>query len=313
MYYPFIRGKQFELVMLREMAPKILAWGFVPIIEPVRGSFPALKRAIHELVDNRCRFILVANPCVGELKDDDSALCEEVIGSEILRDYSNYSVGINLTENDTRASAKRHFEGHKRSVAVIHNGFSDGKGLSTLIKEEQPQITEHVFVEDKLLYRRHFQGKRVLIQDGFRTRNNREYPPEEPFSDLYLTYQEMKYDAFGDFLIVGSEYREGGGPAYAIAIHLTYVDPKADDAIAIKHYVSVQVDTPGDPAGKFLQALRKLANDVEKPRSPILKTTAVNEYLQLYRDKHFPGLGYVKKLSMQHHIELMAHLLGSRG
>jgi hypothetical protein len=52
MYYPFIRGKQFELVMLREMAPKVAEWNFVPIIEPVKGNFPALKRANVALFDD---------------------------------------------------------------------------------------------------------------------------------------------------------------------------------------------------------------------------------------------------------------------
>jgi hypothetical protein len=208
---------------------------------------------------------------------------------------------------------KSYLAEHNKRIALIHNGFSDGKWLAELIKETKPTITEHIFIEGKRLYRRHFPKvkgvKRVLIQDGFKIYNNRDYPNEEQFSELYLTYNEMNCDGFGDFLIVGNEYRDGGGPAYAIAIHLTYTDPKADDAIAIKHYISDQVDTPKDPAGKFLEALRKLVNDVEKHRSPILKTTAVKEYLQLYNDKHFPGLGYVKKLSMQHHIELMAHLL----
>jgi hypothetical protein len=30
-------------------------------------------------------------------------------------------------------------------------------------------------------------------------------------------------DGFGDFLIVGDDYSESGGPAYAIAIHLTFI------------------------------------------------------------------------------------------
>ena len=42
-YYPFIRGKQFELLMLREMAPSIAQWGFVPIIEPVKREFTGLE------------------------------------------------------------------------------------------------------------------------------------------------------------------------------------------------------------------------------------------------------------------------------
>ena len=29
-------------------------------------------------------------------------------------------------------------------------------------------------------------------------------------------------DGFGDFLIVGDDYSDTGGPAYAVAIHLTF-------------------------------------------------------------------------------------------
>lgn len=315
MYYPFIRGKQFELVMLREMAPRIAAWGFVPIIEPVKGNFPALKRALDKLVEYNCRFILIANPSVGELREDNSSLWQDVFAGP-LAGYANCSAGLSLTADDTLATARGFFNSHNVPTAVIHNGFSDGRGLAGIIEERAPQVNAHVFVgqHSSTLYRKHFRGvTRVLVEDGFISRNNREYPSTEPFSELYLTYEEMGCDAFGDFLIVGSEFREGGGPAYAIAIHLTYADPTADDAIAIKHYVSVEVDTPKDPAGKFFQALHKLVEDVNRAGSPILRTTAVEEYLQLYRDRHFPGLGYVKKLSMQHHLELMAHLLNQEG
>jgi len=172
-----------------------------------------------------------------------------------------------------------------------------------------------VFVESDspILYRRYFKGvTRVIVEDGFKSQSNRDYPPSELFSELYLVYSDLGFEAFGDFLIVGREFKETGGPAYAIAIHLTYVDPNADDVISVKHYVSDQVDTPKDPAGKFLEALDKLVEDVNSPKSLIFRTSAVEEYLSLHRAGHFPGLGYVKKLSMQHHIELMANLLVGR-
>jgi hypothetical protein len=311
MYYPFIRGKQFELVMLRDMAPRIASWGFVPIIEPVKGNFPALKRALDKLIENNCRFILIANPSVGELKEDNSSLWEEIFDGP-LQGYTHCSAGLCLTANESLETAEDFFEDHDVPIAVIHNGFSDGKGLAAVISEANPNITEHVFVgqHSSTLYRKHFKGvTRVLIEDGFISRNNKDYPSSEPFSELYLTYEEMGCDAFGDFLIVGGDYKDGGGPARAVAIHLTYADPGADNVVAIKHYVSDQVDTIEDPAGKFAEALRKLVEDVSKKKSPIFRSTAVEDYIQLYNVKHFPGLGYVKKLSMQHHIELMAHLL----
>jgi hypothetical protein len=312
MYYPFVRGKQFELLMLREMAAKIAAWEFVPIIEPVKGNFPALKRALDALKENNCHFVLIGNPSVGDLKEDSTPLWTEIIEPQ-LQGYDNCSVGLNLSATASLELAENFFKQRSASIAIIHNGFSDGKGLATLITQEKPAITEHIFVEQHstTLYRKHFNAtKRILVQDGFNSRNNRDYPPSEPFSELYLTFTEMGCQGFGDFLIAGSEFREGGGPAYAIAIHLTYADVTADNAIAIKHYISDQVNTPKDPAGKYLEALRKLAEDAASQNTQIHQTEAVSEYLHLYRENHFPGLGYTKKLSMQHHVELMAHVLG---
>ena len=51
MYYPYFRGKQFELITIREMAQLFADKGFTPVIEPVRESLNGLKRAlaaIHE-------------------------------------------------------------------------------------------------------------------------------------------------------------------------------------------------------------------------------------------------------------------------
>jgi len=313
MYYPFFRGKQFELLLLKEIAEKIAEWNFVPIIEPVKSNFSALLRALEALIEHDCHFILICNPQVGELEKDNSALWSDVFKNELLSEYTNFAVGLNLTASDRLATAENFFNDHSVPTAIIHWGFSEGKVLSELIRVETPNITEHIFVEHKnstTLYRKHFTGtKRVIVKDGFNVQKNIDYPPAEPFSELYLIYEDLSCDGFGDFLIVGSDYQEGGGPAYAIAIHLTYIDSAADNAIAIKHYVSDRGDTPKDPAGKYLEALEKLDRDVRERNSLILQTDAVKEYLHFFHAQHFPGLGYTKKLSMQHHLELMAHLL----
>jgi hypothetical protein len=99
----------------------------------------------------------------------------------------------------------------------------------------------------------------------------------------------------------------GGGPAYAVAIHLTFIDPDLDDSMQIYHFVSDRQDTPTDPAGKFAEALAKMITALDKPGSKVLETSAVKEYRALHKEGHFPGLGYVKKLSMNHHIETLAN------
>lgn len=132
----------------------------------------------------------------------------------------------------------------------------------------------------------------------------------EEFSDLHVTYDDLGMNGFGDFLIVGDVYSEGGGPAYAVAIHLTFIDPDKDDVMYIYHFVSDTKDTPTDPAGKFGQALAKLIKTLDSGTSKLLETEAIKEFRGLHEKGHFPGLGYVKKLSMKHHIETLAAYLG---
>ena len=51
MYYPYFRGKQFELITIREMAPLLAEKDFVPLIEPVRESLGGLKRTLEAIRD----------------------------------------------------------------------------------------------------------------------------------------------------------------------------------------------------------------------------------------------------------------------
>jgi hypothetical protein len=197
----------------------------------------------------------------------------------------------------------------------IHAGFTEQKGLAGYLHGVLPQ-TRHVFLENhaNTLYRKHFEGStRILIRDGFQPRQNSEFAkiPIEEFSELHLTFEsDLGMNGFGDFLMVGDVYSEGGGPAYAVAIHLTFIAPDADEVMYIYHFVSTTNDTPTDPAGKFGQALERLILKLDSGTSKLLETSAIKEFRELHAKGHFPGLGYVKKLSMKHHIETLADYLG---
>ena len=66
----------------------------------------------------------------------------------------------------------------------------------------------------------------------------------------------------------------------------------------IYHFKSQRQDTILDPAGKFGEALAEMMGCINNPKSKVLETSAVKEFKTLHDRKHFPGLGYVKKLSM---------------
>ncbi len=96
-----------------------------------------------------------------------------------------------------------------------------------------------------------------MLRDGFERKRNRDYDPLEKFSDLHITFEDEGMDGFGDFLIVGDEFSESGGPAYAIAIHLTFIDNDKEDEMWIHHFLSERQDTPNRPSRKIRGSTRK--------------------------------------------------------
>lgn len=311
MYFPYFRGKQYELVLLRDIASNLARWNFTPVLEPVRDTLAPLQRTITSLMESDCEFVIIANPSVGAFKNSPHRLYKEIL-PDLLGGYDKHHIGFIVNDEKHTVETIRLSGYQEASIALIHNKQSDAKRLLNELerKKIEPNINIFNIKSTSKLYRRNFPKKSsVTIEDCFVSRNNREYPPAEHFSDLYLTYEEEHAAAFGDFLTVSGEFTEGGGPAYAVAIHLTYQNTESDNSIFIKHYVSDETGTPTNPAGKFLEALKKLVADVNHPRTLIHRTSAVEEFLKLYENGHFPGLGYVKKLSMQHHLELYAKIL----
>jgi hypothetical protein len=159
MYYPYLRGKQYELLLLRENAKFIKENNIHPIIEPVKDNFAAIKRALNELNKKKVEYVLIANPQIGDYKED--------------------------------------------SQIVLSNLYED-------------------------MYIHHF------ISDSNRSEK-----------------QEIK----------------------------------------------------------FTTAINKLSKVINQPRSKIYKSNACKKFLELRKIGHYPGLGIIKKISMQHHIELIADYL----
>jgi hypothetical protein len=311
MYFPYFRGKQYELVMLKEMAPRLAAGHVIPILEPVKINISSLQRCIGELKTAEAPFILISNPRHGDFKTNNLLISDELIPS--LADYEHFQIGYTIDKNSELSSIRSELEQYRRSkIALIHYGYPDGSAIAEMLRSRRIPIETNVFIDEHCgqRYKQHFEGiadTKVLIKDGFEKSKNADYIDDEPFSELHLTYEDNGYQGFGDFSIVGDQYSESGGPAYAIAIHITYF--RQDDEINIRHYVSDRKNSPVDPAGKFQEALAKLIEDVEEDDSVITRTESIGEFVELYEQERYPGLGYLKKLAMKHHLELLLNYL----
>lgn len=312
MYYPYFRGKQFDLIAIRDTAECMAENDFVPIIEPVRDNLRGLQKTLEKICSAGGKAVVVVNPHHGDLAEDGGRI-SQMLG-EVFHAYDSITAGIFLDNEITADDAMRIYNAHSEHDPVfIHAGFRFGK---LLVAELGADIenSRHIFFEQycRDLYRNHFarSNHKVLIRDGFLRQKNADYPEIEKFSELHLTYQtSMGMQGFGDFLIVGDEFTEGGGPAYAVAIHISFINSHDEDVMYVRHFLSEDRSTPTDPAGKFSQALANLINHLNSADSQILETSAIAQFRELHEDEHFPGLGQVKKLSMIHHIETLADYL----
>ena len=311
MYHPYFRGKQFELLAIRATAPLMSRCGFVPIVEPVKEGLGSLRTALRSVCDANGEAVVIVNPAHGELAQDGDPITE-LLQNDYLEELG-LTAGILLTDRVSAADAVDLAETHDtHPVAFIHRNFRDPDGLVRALAASQIDA-RHIFIERfcSRHYRQQFERPgSVLIRDGFERRVNRDHPDMERFSDLHLSYEAEGVEGFGDFLIVGDDYSESGGPAYAVAIHITYIDGRAGDVMNIRHFVSERRDDPTDPAGKFLEALEAMIEFLDSAESQIIESAAIAEFRRLHREEHFPGLGKVKELSMRHHIETFADYFG---
>lgn len=311
MYYPYLRGKQFELLALRESAQLIANAGFVPIIEPVKESFRGLQRALTSLSEAGARAVVIINPGCGDLVGQ----VDEIENFLLLNssEFVGVEAGI-LISKDSDLNFLRSFleRGLPIPYTLIHSRIAAASSVLALIGDRPP--ARNVFISERstMLYQTQFKdvGDRVLVKDGFEQKRNADYAGIDPFSDLHITYNTaLSMDGFGDFLTIGDQYSNGGGPAYAVAIHLTFIDNDSDCMMFVAHFVSDTNDTPAKPANKFSEALDKLVEYLNSDQNKIPETSAVRELKRLSLQGHFPGLGYIKKLSIKHHFEVVADFM----
>lgn len=306
MYFPYFRGKQFELILLREQSEFLAQEQQIPIIAPVRSNTKQLEKTISALNDSSAQHIVILNPSAGDHANDPSTIF--TLLSSLPAGHSTIT-GIKLTYDITEAKIKQILDTMPPSeIALIHAGYQNHTWLASELQSRQLTPKFNVFTKQAgHQYKNTFSANSVVIRDGFQQMRNRDYPPEEFFSDLHLTYNNQDdYDHFGDYLTIGEQYIDGGGPAYAVAVHLTYINRSDDDTIWIKHYISDSNSDTSDPGNKAKEALTKLYNETKSQACQIPRTPALLELLDYQARSHYPGLGMLKKLSMWHHLYVVA-------
>lgn len=314
MYQPYVRGKQFELIGLRELTENGLFVDNVdkisPIIEPVRDS-STLRSTIAKFADKGVNFTLIVNPQVGNFRNIEKIF--EVLNHCIALEYNNYQIGIIFHQNIDHKKAVEvlsDFEDKIPAFSIIHNIVEDDVKTILTNYEKIAKIRYNV-INLSLTSRRYNRNFRretlVELDDYFKSQSrNSDYLKigDSFFSEEHLYYKEEGFEGFSDFLSIGEDYSDSGFLPYAVAIHLSYQD--SEGRLRIRHFVSDTNDDSTDIAGKFSEALEKL---IEWCNSTKFDSVVIPVYRKYHKEGHFPGLGTLKKLSLMNHIDIVLKLI----
>lgn len=322
MYFPYLRGRQNELLCLRELleAGK-LTEKVTPIIEPVRFNSTFFS-TLTKFIEMDRNIIVIVNPKVGSFnkeygdmkrkieKEKDVAKKEKL--EKILKSY------LDLLKDDHIQRAyivddriiTDILEGNKKSKDVVLINFENGnyKYYEENSKILAAKITLIPKDED---FKDEVDGDAVVLEDGYvKAKRNIDYiaSPDDFFSRNHMVYGKRGYIGFSDFSIVGNEFDETGFAPLAIAIHIMYFGNK--DELRVHHFVSKSNESISDPARKFEEAMYNLLMWDQFDIIP--QTIGLNNLIQCYNAGKFPGLGVIKKYSLMHHIEMMGVYLGDK-
>ena len=308
MYFPYLRGKQFELIALREFAIQYPnTEQIIPIIEPVKSTFNGLTTAARIMFEQNLRFALVLNPADGDFKRITKDILSEI---SILSENIEKWIPTFLYQNNGETILSAIQDQELNNVMVIFkNGIDISDSILNFLSHSQIQYIVNGDPNSRITMRRLslLENKRIIRLDNCFAEQPRNVDylniPEDKFTEQHRFYSDDHFYGISDYTALPKDFIDGGMLPYAVAIHMTY--EKNQDEIYVRHFVSDTNDDQSNIQRKFFEAATKLKYFF----TDRTKTTAINELITLLDDEKYPGLGVIKKLSIKNHIELMNSIL----
>lgn len=201
MYFPYLRGRQYELLALRELATNHLLGDYVtPIVEPVKLS-PTLVNTMADFIKVNHSIAIIRNPAVGTFMSDWQDVQDEtkeaVYKQRFTEQYENPAIikSLIMQRNAKSLLAFWDKKGINKSELLVINTDRDYLNLyETTFGTIVPRFA---LMPDESVFRRKIRHHKVLLDDKFeKQERNADYQDEDDefFSDDHLYYKEDALD-----------------------------------------------------------------------------------------------------------------------
>ena len=308
MYYPYFRGKQFELDTLLEVARPVYA-NTLPIIEPVNNNRITILR-YNSIANRQIPVILIVNPRHPRIAFS-IADVQRIFIDDALSTHHSLTLGYIIDQLSSTAELSAFLKSNPDNPKAVIFKYTltpaDLAAYDSVLHANTPDIL--IFDDRRTSVRMRtvlgWHTNRVLLTDGFqRQERNSDYPAMSVFDSNTSTWRADGWQGVGDYLTIGDYFQEGGGQPLVVTFHITA--PNGPN-LEVHHFSSTMLSTvKGRVSPKFIEACASLVY------SPYTIPMSSNG-LTLYRDwnlrGHATALGGAKKASMLHHMELLSSIV----
>ena len=206
MYFPYVRGRQYELLALRELTTNnLLGEHIIPIVEPVKLS-PTLVNVMADFIKAKQAIAIIRNPLVGTFISDWQDAQEETreagYKKRFSEQYEDPSIVKSLIMQRNTQALLSFWEKqgvNKADLLVIN---TDRDFLDLYEQEFRTVVPKYVLMPDESVFRRKVRHRKVLLDDKFeKQERNADYKEvvDEFFSDDHLYYKEDGFVGFSDY------------------------------------------------------------------------------------------------------------------
>jgi hypothetical protein len=308
MYFPYLRGKQFEMEALLGV-PMAVYQNTLPIVEPVNTSS---DRFYLRMAQQGRPLALIMNPQHPQRGRMAISVVQAGLVNGPLRTHTSLTLGFIIDQNSSLTDLQTFLTSNPSNSKIVIFRYNPIPALLANISSiiSSHPVTYLVFDDNKTSSRTRgafsWHHSLVLITDGFqRQERNSDYPPFSFFDSNALNYRADGFVGIGDYLSIGDHFQDGGSLPKVVTLHYTI---PTSSGIEMHHFSStVNASVQGLVGPKFGEACAALVSSMSVASA--LTSSGTLKYQDWDARNHNPRLGEAKQASLQHHIEVLSNLV----
>ncbi|MDH0864892.1 sce7725 family protein [Mitsuaria sp. GD03876] len=321
MYYPYLHGKQKEVLALRHLAPVLGAEGQLqPVLEPVRQAATSMRHTLEACEAHRLQVWLVVNPVRQDF--------------ELLRPSETLEWGRQLFTSLSRRQwiHPTLMLGPALTPEVVRRFVQlfGSRPLGLVVGADAPPLPDVMALLGGAQVRRVFfkdsepapAARAALGGAGCVWVENRRLPETHDlrvnerhlFTDRAASFRAAGLAGFSDYTTLPSRPEAPELPSRTIAFRLSFLrQPSTSGEVWIEHFMNGRCSAEeGGPDARFRYALQAFHAALDRTDACFGPTEAVRRYLTSLIDGSTPSRALSKQWEVMHHLELVSGMLAGR-